>query len=138
MQPITALRNSPLNGLFLAINHYVSTGDHLGEGVAMPEGEQRHATGEPHKDDQIRVIVAMDIGNPTDVADFEKFRSKFSKIAIEFDTNLTHEGVHGGMRIYTFVIRYRQCEKMAQRLTESPGPLGWGSPKELIDKHLIQ
>lgn len=38
MEPrrITPLRGTPVNRLFFAINHYVSTGDHFGEAWLSP------------------------------------------------------------------------------------------------------
>lgn len=135
MQNVTFFSDKPLNRLYFAINHYVSTGDHIGEGVSMPEGPQRHPTGEPHPDDKIRIVILVNSTNPTDIADFEKFQSRFSQIAPRFKTQLMHAGKQQHFLVKEFVIRYGQADELARALTEEPGPLGWGSMKDLIEKH---
>ena len=132
---ITAMAGTPLNRLFIAINHYVSTGDHLGEGTAIGEGIQRHMTGEPHALDLVRLLLMENTTDPTDVADFAAFASRFSELAGQFDTHLKWEPQQGKFRMYSFVIKYGQANELANALTEQPGPAGWGSMKELIDEH---
>jgi len=135
MQPLTILKDTPLNLLFVAINHYVSTGDHLGEGFALPEGPQRHTKGEPHAQDKVRILILVNLSNKTDIEDYEKFRSRFNQLAPEFKTRLENMGKEQNMQVYSFVVKYEQVPELTQKLTEKPGPLGWGSMKDLIDKH---
>ena len=52
------VRNTPLNRLYLAINHYISTGDHIGEGISNDLGSH------------IQMMVAVNQANPTDQQDF--------------------------------------------------------------------
>lgn len=134
-QSITALDKTPLNRLFVAINHYISTGDHIGEGIAVPEGPQRHTQGEPHPDDKLRVLLMVNTTDPVDRSDFEKFKSRFSQLEKGFGTRLEDGGRQAHFAVNSFVIQYKQTEPLAQALTEQPGPAGWGSMKPLIDKH---
>lgn len=136
MQNVTALgNNTPLSRLFVAINHYISTGDHIGEGNAIPEGPSISRTGEPHPADKIRIILLVNTTDKADLSDFEKFKSRFSQVAKDFNTKLESGGRERHFLVYTFVIKYGFCNELAQKLTEQPGPLGWGSMKELIEKH---
>lgn len=133
MQNLTPLEGTPLNLLFVAINHYVSTGDHIGEGIAQAEGPQRK--GEPLPNELIQILILVNPALPTDTADFTKFKSRFSELEKEFSTRLESHGRQDNFLAHSFTIRYRQCESLTQALTEKPGPLGWGSMKPLIDQH---
>ncbi len=43
----------------MVINHYISTGDYIGTGIAMPEGPQIARRGEPHPDDRISILLLV-------------------------------------------------------------------------------
>jgi hypothetical protein len=118
-------QGEPLSELYLAINHYVSTGDHLGEGVAADAGPGR-----------FRVLLAVNRALPQDVADWECFRSRFAELQREFGLRLQREGASMGMEMWAFEVREDQVGPLAGALRARPGRLGWGSLKPLIDRHV--
>lgn len=125
MEPrkITPLRRSPINRLFFAINHYVSTGDHVGEGLGVPEGAY------------VRVLLPVNSAMAQDVSDFEAFRARFDELAPRFGLTLEGPERSGVYHIYSFRIHERDMDALARALRERPGPSGWGSMKAVIDKH---
>lgn len=135
MQPITALRDTPVNRLFFAINHYVSTGDHLGEGISVAEGPQAPAAPLPNPNDRLRIMLLVNSTDPIDRNDYQKFTSRFNELADSFGTELKTNGHQEQFFVYSFSLAYGQCDALAQALTERPGPLGWGSMKGLIERH---
>ncbi|PRY38472.1 hypothetical protein CLV58_109199 [Spirosoma oryzae] len=133
--PIEPLENTPINRLFLAINHYISTGDHIGEGMAVPEGPQKVRRGEPDAQDKIRILVPYNITNDTDLDDLACFTSRFNELASQFSTRLEPLQGNGQFGLTSFVIRYQQAHLLSSKLMEKPGPAGWGSNKALIDQY---
>lgn len=125
MKPILVKNGEPLSKLFIAINHYISTGDHFGEGTAMENGK-----------DEVLIFILVNINLKDDREDFEKFKSKFDQISKSFDTRLIDRGSNRGFHTYVFSLRKESIQDMAVELLRNPGPLGWGSMKALIDKHL--
>lgn len=115
--------NDPINRLMLAINHYISTGDNIGEGIATPDG------------DKVRVLIAVNKVMQQDKEDFQAFKAKFKEIKGRFKLTLNDHGSQGLFHMYSFLIEESQIDNLAVALTESPGPKGWGSLKPLIDKH---
>lgn len=125
MNPIIVKNGEPLSLLFMSINHYISTGDHLGEGIAIEEDAQR-----------VRVVVTVNTTLKDDKEDFEKFKAKFDEIKAKFQTRLIDHGRTSIFHTHSFVIAKKDIEAMSQAFVESPGPLGWGSMKKLIDDNL--
>ena len=123
MTAMHPVQNTPLNQLFLAINHYISTGDHVGEGMA-----NEHET-------HLQVIIPVNQTNPVDREDFTKFRSRWEELQGKFSTELVDNGEHQQFRLYTFNINPSDMDELAKELTKRPGPLGWGSMYGLIQKH---
>jgi hypothetical protein len=128
------LANSPLNRLFFAINHYISTGDAIGEGVALVEGMQK-SSDEPAANANAVILLAVNSKDQTDTADFEKFVSRFSQLQARFSTSLKNLGKANEFWQYSFSIAYGQCDDLAQALIEQPGSLGWGSMKSMLEKN---
>jgi hypothetical protein len=129
---ITFQPGSPLSLLFVAINHYISTGDHFGEGIALGDGKGK---GEPKPDEKFTIVIVVNRSLPVDIEDFQKFKSKLESLRNKFPIKLATHGTEQGFSQYSFALYYHQVPKLTQLLTESPGPLGWGSMKELIDTH---
>lgn len=129
---VTIQPGSPLSLLFVAINHYISTGDHLGEGMAIGDGKGK---GEPKPNERFTIVILVNRSLPDDIEDFKKFKSKLESLEKTFPIKLSSHGTQEGFSQYSFDIYYHQVERLTQLLTESPGLLGWGSMKELIDKH---
>lgn len=129
MEPknIQYVERSPLNRAFFAINHYVSTGEHLGQGIAteMLPGVFSLA---------IPVNTAME----EDVADFEAFEAKVAELCAhpdEMPIRLVSSGKHGTFALYTLIVPAPILDDLARKLREKPGPKGWGSMKATIDQY---
>lgn len=131
MEPrrITPVMKTPLNRLFLALNHYISTGDHFGEGVALPESDPALRL--------VRVLIPVNRTMKQDRVDFEKLRSKFDELAAagEFPVRLEHMGREGLFEYWSFVVPEFRMDDLAAELRRAPGPAGWGSGKAIIDQH---
>jgi hypothetical protein len=134
--PLTFMQESPLNRLFLAINHYVSTGDEAGTGMVLPSDDAvMRADGTPLPDDKLTIAIPVRITDDRDLDDFNAFRSRFDQLAPRFGLTLEPLQADGDMGVWGFAIRYRYCDALAEALTERPGPAGWGSCKPLIDEY---
>jgi len=96
MKPIIVKNGEPLSLLFVAINHYISTGDHIGEGIALEEGSQK-----------VRVVVAVNTTLKDDREDFLKFKSKFDAIKLKFQTRLDDHGREGIFHTHSFAVAKR-------------------------------
>jgi len=128
MEPrrITPLRGTPVNRLFLAINHYVSTGDHFGEGMALPLAAPAGV---------LRFVIPVNRAMEQDLEDFDRFRARFEQLAPKYKTELEDQGAEGLFHMWTFDLPERLVDRLARDLRAAPGPLGWGSPKSVIDEH---
>lgn len=133
---ITFLNNTPLNRLFLAINHYISTGDYIGQGMASPVNAGLMSDREAQPEDKIRVLIPYNITSDVDLDDLACFKSRFAELQEEFSTRLEPVQGHGDFGCVGFVIYYKQCEPLAKALKSRPGPKGWGSIKPIIDQHV--
>lgn len=131
---VTPLDKSPINRLFFAINHYVSTGDHIGEGVVLPEPGTPHRDDEPYPEDRLRFLIPVRTASDQDLDDFASFRSRFEELQDTFTTRLEASGSEGAFGLWSFAIAYRQADALAKALRRRPGPKGWGSPKATIDQ----
>jgi hypothetical protein len=125
MDPITRLLDAglPLHALILAINHFVSTGDHIGEGGVYEDAGMY----------QVAVPVKQYL--PLDRADFSKFRSRFKQVAPRFGIRLELVDYSNGMDIYAFKVAPAQVPALARALAAEPGKLGWGSTKPYVDRY---
>lgn len=126
-QIMLPLTNSPLNALFLAINHYMSTGDHAGEGVSMEA-----------PDDRVLLVLAVNRTLTTDQQDFQKLRARLEELREEFPFTLKNEDDHAVFIIWSLTVRTCDILPLARRLLEAPGPLGWGSMEPLLRPHRPQ
>lgn len=122
VRTLCILIGQPLNDLFFAINHYVSTGDHVGEGVAHEIDRHR-----------VRVLIPVRKACALDQQNFARFRERFDELAEDFCTSLSLHPTADPFDIWTFTIESGFIEAMAAALRERPGPRGWGSPKQTID-----
>lgn len=119
---ITLQANTPLNRLIFAINHYVSTGDRIGEGIMTPEGAGR-----------VCVTIPVNRQLQEDQSDFACFKSRFEQLASRYHIRLEPMGRDGKFDFWAFRIAEADIDRLADALLEHPGPMGWGSLKELID-----
>ena len=119
---ITYCVGTALNRLILAINCYVSTGDLIGMGVAIPEGPDRTV-----------VLIPVNRTLALDEADFSCFRSRFEELAGQFGTELRFLDRHGPFDHWMFSIRNGHVDALARELRKRPGRLGWGTMKEQVE-----
>lgn len=126
MATIEFMREGAFTDLFLAINHYISTGDHVGEGIALPDPE-----------DGLRVLVPYDPDNKTDNEDAVRLQRRVSEImdARTMPLAMDHEGRSGKFAVLVILVGEKDARRLAQELVRTPGPGGWGSMKALIDQH---
>lgn len=131
---ITPVQNTPLNRLFLALNHYISTGDRVGEGLAIPGGNPKGTT---HQ-----VLIPHQPGEATDAADWEKLRARLAQLEAEGQGfKLTDEGFAPGpsgrrhFHIHALHVPTTKVLRLTALLREKPGPLGWGSFYDLLRTH---
>lgn len=121
--PITG---TPLNRLFFAINHYVSTGDHIGEGIAYELSPQRR-----------RLVIPVNPRNRVDVEDKQALRARMKELygiaPARFLGPLSQRS--GIFELYYMDIDLGDMDRMADLLMEKPGPKGWGSMKKTIDQY---
>ena len=127
MTQITPVAEGPVSDLFLAINHFVSTGDHIGEGVALPEPGGR-----------VLVQIPYDPGNPDDRDDFRRFASRMAEVGAA-DPSLAFPvrelGRAPGFTVAGFSVPEADCRRLARELVRSGGAEGWGTGKAVIDEH---
>ena len=115
------LTDSSANKLVLAINHFLSIGDHVGEGIGL------------ETDGKLMILIPVNTLMSQDREDFNSFLARFNQIKEEFSIELEPQGQHGIMETYSLTIEKSLISAVADRLIEEPGPLGWGSTKAKVD-----
>lgn len=131
MEPIkpTPLRGTPVNRLFFALNHYISTGDHVGEGIALDSAVPGVT------------IFAVPVNRhmEQDREDWRRLLARLKEIEADESLNLpvriTEEGQQGLFDLYLLHVPTPTLDELSRVLREKPGPLGWGSMKATIDTH---
>ena len=116
----------PLNRVLHGINHYISTGDLMGEGIAIPF------------EDKLKIVVLVNTTLPTDVENWCKLKSKLEDISRPAFVLEGHGITPPHFDAYTITVAESDLDAFADSLMEKPGPLGWGSTKELIDRYGLQ
>ena len=114
------------NHAILALNHYITVGDCLGEGNIAVEGGE------------IKFVIPVNTSLPVDIADWNKLKSKLSEMAypkfiLEDLGTDRYDSDDPWFRMFTLTIKDEDCDAFIQCLCEKPGKLGWGSPKVFLD-----
>ncbi len=126
MIPYEFVIDTPLNDLIFAINHYLSTGEFVGECAVMASNTNPKV---------FRLILSENVTLPTDREDFAKFFSRANE--------LIAGGLHGELqkvksqypfRSWFLSIHEHDIPSWTLALLESPGAAGWGSLKPGIDE----
>jgi len=115
-------KGTPMAKVIYGLNHYITTGDNLGEGFALGFGGD------------VLFNVPVNPTCPTDTADWEKLASRLGEITFP-KIKQANQGLVAGFRQQMITIAKKDCMAFADALIERPGPLGWGSVKKLIDLH---
>ncbi len=127
MATLDIVTEGPVRDMILAINHYVSTGDHIGEGVAMEGEGGGYLFGVPY-----------DPRNPDDRDDARRLRQRLAEIAAAHPGLSVRTEDHppaGGFSYFVVHVRPELARRLAAELVRSSGDAGWGSGKPRIDKH---
>lgn len=120
-------QNQPVNRAFLALNHYISTGDHVGEGVALGEGNK---------------TVLLITWRPREWEDndnWKRLRARLEELKGEgFALEIREMGANGEFSFAGAVVETSQLDEFATKITERRGPLGWGSMKTFLERNGIE
>ena len=123
------IRNTegPINDLFYAVNFYISTGDHIGEGKA---GET--------EDGHLLVIIPLSKTNAEDQADADRLEQRVMEIQSSGSVAVTLERHKdtGAFDYLLMKLAAKDARSLACELVRQMGGKGWGTPKREIDKHL--
>lgn len=121
-----------INDLFYAVNFYISTGDHIGEGKA---GET--------EDGQLLVIIPLSKTNAEDQADADRLEQRVTEIQSAdiqsggaVAVTLEHHKDTGEFDYLLLRLAAEDARPLARELVRQMGGKGWGTPKRDIDKHL--
>lgn len=121
---IPASVDTPFHRLILAVNCFITTGDHIGEGVICPDGDGRvHVTIPVHRD------------MPLDQSDLERLRERVQDLADQFGCELCLIGGDARFERWALFLPEGRMESFARELRRVPGRLGWGSPKPYVDEY---
>lgn len=126
--PLDVTQEGPLNDLILAINFYISTGDHIGEGMAL-EG----------KEGEIIVLVPFDPRHPDDRDDARRLRSRLSEIRAatpNLRVKVTEEKTGSQFDILQVSVSPSDLRPLAAELVRESGAEGWGTCKAVIDENM--
>ena len=110
-----------VNHLFFAINHYVSTGDSVGEGFAIDAGSM------------IIALILYDPKNPTDMTDFNRFTARLNEITVPHKLIESASQNHHKFKCSELHVAKTQILPLAAELLRSPGNAGFSSMAEIID-----
>ena len=115
-----------VNDVFLGINHYISTGDHYGEGAALDTG----AGG-------LAFVVTYDPSSPQEIADLTALRVRLEELR-QTGIGLREETLPRaaqGLGQFNFLLLHVHQDdliRLAQGLVREPGKAGWGSTYPLL------
>jgi hypothetical protein len=127
---VTPVENTPINRVFFALNHYISTGDHVGEGIAMEAGDS--------------IIFAI-LHRPREWEDkdnWERLKARVEELIDErFPVAIQDLGWAPGpsgdqqeFRAWGIRVRRSELDAFAGKITEKPGPKGWGSMRTFLER----
>lgn len=101
--------------LMYGLNHYISIGDHIGEGLAYIMG------------DDLALLVVHNPGNPVDAEDWRRLSARLYELRREVRFQLKYHGASPPFEAWNLKLARADVDRFAALLREGPGPLGWGS-----------
>ena len=114
-----------LLAFFIGLQHYMSTADHIGEGVAWLEDGGRIGVGLPY--------------NPRELEDkdnYERLASRLRELKREgFDLTIDEGVMKGQFKGASVSVRESDLPALTKKLREAPGALGWGSLYTFLQRH---
>lgn len=111
--------------LFVSINHYIETGDQVGQGWVLDGG------------DWVLVLLPVEAFSDEDKSNFACLESRLDELNFKFfdsRTELIRMGYHDGMDLFALRVRKDQVYGMSRFLVSEPGLEGWGTAKEYVDQ----
>lgn len=121
-----------LGRLFLAINRYVSTGDHYGEGIALELSHKK-----------VRVLIPVTAApksktEQNDFANFKALKARLEELEDEVELQLSIIGLEGKHCFWGLDLNKEDIPELINLIEEEPGPLGWGPTEsnEVVDNLL--
>lgn len=122
---LTVCVGTSMNRVLIGINHYITTSELIGAGLAMPV------------DNKIKFFILVNINHPTDVSDWQKLSSRLQEISSpQFEIEYHgRDEIKNGTKFdqYTITLLEKDCDEFAKALMIKPGPMGWGSTKRYVD-----
>lgn len=116
--------DTPINRAVMGIQHYISTGDYVGEAIVFEARGGEYLIGVPH-----------DPRNPEDLGDWLALRARLDELRDHVRFSVEHFGREGRFEHWIVRIHGRDLDRFAGLLREQPGPRGWGSPYETLRAH---
>jgi hypothetical protein len=131
------LENTTVNRAMFALNFYLSTGDYIGEGVAL-DNYLHPATGK----DCTMLMVTYDPLNPEDAGNWDKLHARLKELIAENlvielkdeDWTPGHRGPQT-FRSFLIVVETLRLDEFARAVREKPGPKGWGTSYDYLKRY---
>ena len=114
--------------VFLAINHYISTSENLGQGNYMQD---------PEKPDQIILVVPVNKKRQEDLDNWDKLYSRLQELSSQIDFTLLPAQYSPDFIVNAISIKHNDLNALSYALVNKPGLLGWGTPKLMVDRQVI-
>lgn len=114
------------NDVFLGINHYISTGDYIGEGAVLDMGAG-----------VLALVVAYNPSSPQEIADLTALKVRLEELrqtGIDLREE-TQPWAAQGMGQFNFLLLHVHQDdliRLAQGLVREPGKAGWGSTYPIL------
>jgi hypothetical protein len=125
MKHITQSQQGAINDAMLALNYYISTGDHIGEGVAipLPSGE-------------IALLIAFAPHELEDADNWNRLEARLIEMHGEgLKLKIENEGQQGIFVMIRLILKELDLPAFTTALKSKPGPLGWGSLYTFLERH---
>ena len=117
-------QNTPAGRAVFALNYYISTGDHVGEGVAYI------------KEKSTVLLVAHRPREWEDKDNWERLLARIRELENEkFPCVAIHEGGDGEFTFWGIRVLTSELDNFAAKIKEKPGPRGWGSMYTFLERH---
>ena len=123
MTRIEQVANGPIHKLMVAFNHYITTAEHIGDGVALPVG------------DDLAVCIPYAPCEFEDSTNWRCLEARLQEIVAKDSLNIRirNDGTGEG-RFTLMIVTLPQSDitRLTTLLKAKPGPLGWGSLRTFL------
>ena len=110
--------------LILAINHYITTADTIGDGVVCSDDLEG----------LMRVVVPVAPQNPEDVRNCKCLEARLTELQNkeQFPVVIEDIGMVGGFYSKVILLHLNDFAALSHALRAKPGPLGWGTTRAYL------